>query len=120
MNDNSLLKLLADVEPKIQDIEENRIEVKALKDVLTTLNELVNGGNMSYDEILDFYDQDFIFKAIKIGNVDSDTLINKYKSSKYLLKNKDSKIKELPQYKESMNYIDSLYQYLYGWKDYHP
>lgn len=114
MNDNSLLKLLADVEPKIQDIEENRIEVKALKDVLTTLNELVNGGNMSYDEILDFYDQDFIFKAIKIGNVDSDTLINKYKSSKYLLKNKDSKIKELPQYKESMNYIDSLYQYLYG------
>ena len=114
MSDNSLAKLLYSIEPKIQNIEENRIELKALKDVYETILELTSEGEKSYDEILDFYDQEFIFRAIKIGNSNASELIDKYKSSRYLLKNKNPNLQELPQFKDAINYIQSLYQYLYG------
>lgn len=114
MSDNSLAKLLYSIEPKIQNIEENRIELKALKDVYETILELTSEGEKSYDEILDFYDEEFIFRAIKIGNSNASELIDKYKSSRYLLKNKNPNLQELPQFKDAINYIQSLYQYLYG------
>ncbi len=114
MNDNSLKKLLTVVEPKIRNIEEHRIECSSLKSVHETMQELVELGNSSYKEILDFYDQEFIFKAIKIGNSNSDILLDKYKSSKYLLKNNSDNLHELPQYKESISFMEQLYMYLCG------
>ena len=112
VNDNSLKNLLAVIEPKIQNIEEHRIECSSLKSVRDTMMELVELGNSSYKEILNFYDQEFIFKAIKIGNLNPDTLIDKYKSSKYLLSN--DKLEYLPQFKESLTFMEQLHEYLYG------
>ena len=114
MIDNSLDKLLEEVEPKIRNIEENRIEELSLKDVYETIQTLVELGGQSYNEIFDFYDQDFIFKAIKIGNSNANDLIDKYKSAKYLLKNDNQSFKELPQFKESVDFMEALYKYLYG------
>ena len=110
---NNLSKLLTFIEPKILDIEENRVENASLKKVSETMQELVEIGE-SYSELLDFYDQEFIFKAIKIGNSNADELINRYKTSKYLLKGKNQNLQELPQFKEALNYMSQLYQYLYG------
>ena len=114
MNNNSLAKLLYDIEPKIKNIENNRVELKYLKDVYDTFSELICNSEKSYDELLDFYDQDFIYKAIKIGNDNAFELIEKYKSTRYLLKNKDPMLQELPQFKEAINFIQFLHQYLYG------
>jgi len=114
VNDNSLKELLTVVEPKIRNIEEHRIECSSLKSVRETMDELIELGGKSYKEILNFYDQDFIFKAIKIGNSNSDMLIDKYKSSKYLLKNDNDNLQVLPQFQESVDYMDQLYKYLYG------
>lgn len=113
MIDNSLKRLLEQVEPKIQDIEKNRIEKNALESVHKTMDELMTLGE-NFNGILDFYDQDFIFKAIKIGNSNADFLIEKYQSSRYLLKNTDNCMLELPQFKDALNFMDSLYKYLYG------
>ena len=114
MIDNSLIKLLENIEPKIQNIEENRIELKELKAVRKTMNELIESAKDSYQNIIDFYDQDFIMRAIKIKNSDYKKLIDKYNSSRYLLKTDNSNLKELPQYQEALSFMDYLYQYLYG------
>ena len=114
MIDNSLAKLLENIEPKIRNIEENRVELKALKDVQRTMSELIECAKESFLEIIDFYDQDFIMRSIKINNSNYKELIEKYNSSKYLLKIDDSNIKELPQYQEALNFMDFLYEYLYG------
>ena len=106
MSDNSLKELLAVVEPKIRNIEENRVESTSLRSVHETMEELIEIGQNSYKEILDFYDQDFILKAIKIGNSNADMLIEKYKVSKYLLKSDNAKLQELPQFKESISYME--------------
>ena len=112
MDDNSLKKLLEFIEPKIQNIAEHRMECISLKSVRATMMDLVELGTKSYKEILNFYDQDFIFKAIKIGNSNSDMLIDKYKSAKYLLENDN--LQELPQFKEALNFMEQLEQYLLG------
>ena len=114
MIDNSLAKLLDNIEPKILNIEENRVELKSLKSVLRTMEELIEDAKDSYREILNFYDQDFIKRAIMINNSNYDKIIQKYDSSKYLLKTDDSKLKELPQYQEALTFMDDLYGYLYG------
>ena len=114
MNDNSLSKLLQEIEPKVHNIEDNRIEVKALRDVFNTMQELIELSKTSYNEIFHFYDQDFIIRAIKIGNQNYNELIRQYESAKYLLESNNSNLKELPQYKEALDYIDYLYQYLSG------
>ena len=113
MND-SLAKLLEYLEPKIKDIHENRVELKSLSDVYETISEIVNLGEKSYLDIIDYYDQEFVIKAIKISGDDITNRVNKYKTSRYLLKNQDSSLKELPQYKESINFMESLFRYLYG------
>ncbi len=114
MIDNSLAKLLNDIEPKIRNIEEARIELGALKDVSHTMEELIELGKESYSELINFYDQDFLFKTIKIGNSNANNLIEKYKTSKYLLKNRDPSFQELPQFKDAIIFMESLYKYLYG------
>lgn len=114
MIDDSLAKLLNDIEPKIRNIEEARIELGALKDVSHTMEELIELGKESYSELINFYDQDFLFKTIKIGNSNANNLIEKYKTSKYLLKNRDPSFQELPQFKDAIIFMESLYKYLYG------
>lgn len=113
MND-SLAKLLKYLEPRIENVHENRVELKSLSNVYETISEIVNLGEKSYLDIIDYYDQDFIIKAIKINGTDNDNRVNKYKTSRYLLKNQDSSLKELPQYKESISFMESLFKYLYG------
>lgn len=113
MIDNSLTKLLEDIEPKVQDIEENRVELKDLKSVQSTMEELIESAKESCQEIINFYDQDFIMRAIKIKNSNYNDVIKKYNSSKYLLKINDSKLKELPQYLDALDFMDFLYKYLY-------
>ena len=114
MIDNSLTKLLKEIEPKIRNIEENRLELKTLGDVHQTMEELMDLSKDSYEEILNFYDQDFIFRAIKIKNDNSKNLIEKYHSAKYLLQNKNPELKGLPQYQEALKFMDYLYKYLSG------
>ena len=109
---NSLAKLLAYIEPKIANIGENRVEIKALSEVLKTITEIVELGKKSYLEILDYYDQDFIIRCLKIYNETNDDLISKYKSCKYLLENQDNNMKELPQYQDAIKYMDFLINYL--------
>ena len=111
MND-SLTKLLKNIEPKISNIQNDRIELKSLKYVYETMTEIIELGEKSYLDILDYYDQDFIIKAIKIGNFEIEDSINKYKSSRYLLKNRNQSLQELPQYKQAVNFMDSLFKYL--------
>lgn len=111
MND-SLAKLLKNIEPKISNIQNDRIELKSLKYVYETMTELIELGEKSYLEILDYYDQDFIIKAIKIGNFEVEETIAKYKSSRYLLKNSVKELQELPQYKEAISFMESLFKYL--------
>ena len=77
MIDNSLAKLLDNIEPKILNIEENRIELKSLKSVQKTMDELIDNAKESYHEILNFYDQDFIKRAIMINHSNYDELIDK-------------------------------------------
>ena len=110
---NNLQKLLEVIEPKIHDIEENRIETSSLKKVNETMQELVEYGD-NYNGILDFYDQEFIMKAIKIGNSNSDELIDRYNVAKYLLKNKSQDLQDMPQFRESIDFMNQLYQYLDG------
>ena len=112
MND-SLAKLLAYIEPIILNIHDNRIEVKALKSVYDSIKELIELGKNSYLDILEYYDQDFIVKAIKIksSNVENNW-ISKYETSKYLLKNQNSNLKDLPQYKEAIQFMETLFTYL--------
>ena len=109
---NSLAKLLAYIEPKIANIGENRVEIKSLSEVLKTITEIVELGKKSYLEILDYYDQDFIIRCLKIYNEANDDLISKYKSCKYLLENQDNNMKELPQYQDAIKYMDFLINYL--------
>lgn len=111
MND-SLHKLLEYLEPKIENIQENRFEIKSLGNVYETIKEIVELGRKSPFEILDYYDQDFIIKAIKISNHDIERRVERYKTSRYLLINKNQNIRELPQYKEALNYLESLFEYL--------
>ena len=113
---NNLRKLLEVIEPKIQNIEENRVENAALKKVSETMKELVGIGS-SYKEVFAFYDQEFIFKAIKIGNSNADDLIKRYQSAKYLLQNDNEDLQEMPQFKEAINFMEELYQYLCGLKE---
>ncbi|MBQ8892214.1 MAG: hypothetical protein IJ068_05105 [Bacilli bacterium] len=110
---NNLRKLLEVIEPEIRNINENRVETEALRKVSETMKELVELG-VSSKKIFDFYDQEFIFKAIKIGNSNADDLINKYQSSKYLLQNDNEDLCELPQFKEALSFMGELYQYLCG------
>lgn len=119
MNDNSLAKLLAVLEPKIQNITENRVEKASLFDVSDTLNTLVELGRNSYKDILNYYDQEFIYRAIKIGKfeMDPDIIIEKYNTSRYLLNINDSNLKDLPQFKDSVDFMNGLYKYLYGLND---
>lgn len=117
MIDNSLAKLLDNIEPKILNIEENRIELKSLKSVQKTMDELIDDAKESYHEILNFYDQDFIKRAIMINHSNYDEIIQKYDSSKYLLNIEDPNLKELPQYQEALSFMDYLYKYLYGLKE---
>lgn len=109
---NSLAKLLAYIEPKIANIGENRVEIKSLSEVLKTITEIVELGKKSYLEILDYYDQDFIIRCLKIYSKANDNLISKYKSTKYLLENQDKNMKELPQYQEAIKYMEFLVNYL--------
>lgn len=117
MIDNSLAKLLDNIEPKILNIEENRIELKSLKSVQKTMDELIDNAKESYHEILNFYDQDFIKRAIMINHSNYDEIIQKYDSSKYLLNIVNPNLKELPQYQEALSFMDYLYKYLYGLKE---
>ena len=55
MND-SLTKLLAYIEPIILNIQDNRMEVKALKSVYESIKELIELGQNSYLDILEYYD----------------------------------------------------------------
>ena len=114
MIDNSLKRLLEEIEPKVRNIEDNRVELKALKGVYNTMQELIDASVSSYKDVFDFYDQDFIFRSIKIGNSNYKELIDKYNTAKYLLKTNDSTLQQLPQYQESLTYMDSLYKYLSG------
>ena len=111
MND-SLAKLLEYIDPKISNIQDNRIEFKSLTTVYQTLFEIVDLANDSCIDILDYYDQEFIIKTLKISNDDYFNNILNYNSSRYLLKNKDPNIKALPQYIEALKYIESLKKYL--------
>ena len=110
---DSLAKLLAYIDPIILNIHDNRIEVKALKSVYDSIKELIELGKNSYLDILEYYDQDFIVKAIKIksSNVENNW-ISKYETSKYLLKNQNSNLKDLPQYKEAIQFMETLFTYL--------
>ncbi len=110
--DNSLAKLLACVEPKIANIGMKRMEVKSLSEVYKTITEIVECGNRSYLEILDYYDQDFIIRSLKLNDKDADNLITKYKTTKYLLENQDKDLEELPQYKEATEFMEFLKTYL--------
>ena len=110
--DNSLAKLLAYIEPRIVDIGINRVEIKSLSEVLKTMNEIVELGKRSYLEVLDYYDQDFIIRSLKIHNKNSDEIIKKYQTTKYLLENQDESMQELPQYKEAIEYMDFIISYL--------
>ena len=109
---NSLAKLLAYIEPKIANIGDARIEVKSLSEVLKTILEIVELGRHSYLEILDYYDQDFIIRSLKLCGNNSDNLISKYKSTKYLLENQNKDIVELPQFKDATKFIENLINYL--------
>ena len=109
---DSLHKLLEYLEPKIENIQENRFEIKSLGNVYETIKEIVELGRKTPFEILDYYDQDFIIKAIKISNHDIERRVERYKTSRYLLINKNQNIRELPQYKEALNYLESLFEYL--------
>ena len=112
MND-SLTKLLAYIEPIILNIQDNRMEVKALKSVYESIKELIELGQNSYLDILEYYDQDFIIKTIKIKNSNVfNNWISKYETSKYLLKNQNANLKELPQYQEAIQFMETLYTYL--------
>ncbi len=111
MND-SLVKLLLYIEPKISDIQDIRIETKSLRDVQETLNELIDLGTNSYYDILNFYDQDFIIRTIKISQDATINNVDDYLSSSYLLKTNDINIKELPQYKKAITYMEKLFTYL--------
>ena len=113
MND-SLARLLEYIEPKISNIPNDRVEVKTLKDVYETIKEIVELGDNSYLNILDFYDQDFIIKTIKIGPDNIKNTIDNYESSKYLLKSPNQDLKELPQYKQAILYMETLFKYLYN------
>lgn len=111
MND-SLVKLLAYIEPKILDIQDKRKELLDLESSYKVLKEIIDLGENSYHDIINFYDQNFILNCIKTSN---DTYLNNldlYKSSKYLLKSNNQDLLELPQYKEAINYIEKLFTYL--------
>ena len=111
MND-SLVKLLAYIEPKILDIQDKRKELLDLESSYKVLKEIIDLGENSYQDIINFYDQNFILNCIKTSN---DTYLNNldlYKSSKYLLKSNNQNLLELPQYKEAINYIEKLFTYL--------
>lgn len=111
MND-SFAKLLAYIEPKILDIQDKRKELLDLESSYKILKEIIDLGENSYHDIINFYDQNFILNCIKISN---DTYLNNldlYKSSKYLLKSNNQDLLELPQYKEAINYIEKLFTYL--------
>ena len=111
MND-SLVKLLAYIEPKILDIQDKRKELLDLESSYKVLKEIIDLGENSYQDIINFYDQNFILNCIKTSN---DTYLNNldlYKSSKYLLKSNTQTLLELPQYKEAINYIEKLFTYL--------
>ena len=114
---DNLAKLLESIEPKIQDIQERRVELKSLEAVHNSMQELVELGQESYLGILDYSDQNFILKAIKIRGSDSEQMINKYQSSRYLLKSTDPNLRDLPQFKDSVSYMENLYKYLSGLND---
>lgn len=108
--DSSLTKLLNYVEPQIINIQDERHEEKSLKRVYESLKEIVDTQEKTYLNILEYYDQDFIMRTIKIS---SDlNMINNYKSSVYLLTNNNPEIKGLPQYKDSLLYMNNLFSYL--------
>ena len=111
MND-SLKKLLTYIEPKILNIQDKRVEILSLGDSYKTLKEIVDLGQNSYRDILEFYDQDFIIRCIKISNDNYINNLELYKSSKYLLKKNDSNLLELPQYKQAISYMERLFTYL--------
>ena len=95
------------------NIQDNRMEVKALKSVYESIKELIELGQNSYLDILEYYDQDFIIKTIKIKNSNvENNWISKYETSKYLLKNQNSNLKDLPQYKEAIQFMETLFTYL--------
>ena len=111
MND-SLKKLLTYIEPKILNIQDKRVEILSLGDSYKTLKEIVDLGQNSYRDILEFYDQEFIIRCIKICNDDYINNLDLYKSSKYLLRKNDSNLLELPQYKQAISYMERLFTYL--------
>ena len=72
MND-SLVKLLAYIEPKILDIQDKRKELLDLESSYKVLKEIIDLGENSYQDIINFYDQNFILNCIKTSN---DTYLN--------------------------------------------
>ena len=51
MIENSLAKLLDSIEPRILNIDDNRVELKALKDVQRTMEELIDNSKNSSELI---------------------------------------------------------------------
>ena len=111
MND-SLVKLFSYIEPKILDIQDKRIEIKYLEETYQTLKELISSSDISYHDVLNFYDQGFIIRCLKITNDKKINNPDKYKSCSYLLKNNNSNLIELPQYKEAIKYMKTILTYL--------
>ena len=107
MND-SLTKLLTYIEPKILDIQDKREEMLSLKNNYNILKDLIDSGEKSYYDVINFYDQDFIIECLdKLGNNSKDMFL----SSKYLLKNRNENLLELPQYKSAVIYMEKLFTY---------
>ena len=107
MND-SLTKLLTYIEPKILDIQDKREEMLSLKNNYNILKDLIDSGEKSYYDVINFYDQDFILECLdKLGNNSKDMFL----SSKYLLKNRNENLLELPQYKSAVIYMEKLFTY---------
>lgn len=107
MND-SLTKLLTYIEPKILDIQDKREEMLSLKNNYNILKDLIESGEKSYYDVINFYDQDFILECLdKLGNNSKDVFL----SSKYLLNNRNENLLELPQYKSAVIYMEKLFTY---------
>ncbi len=107
MND-SLTKLLTYIEPKILDIQDKREEMLSLKNNYNILKDLIESGEKSYYDVINFYDQDFILECLdKLGNNSKDMFL----SSKYLLNNRNENLLELPQYKSAVVYMEKLFTY---------
>ena len=106
-NSDSIRKLVAILEPLVEDLEEKKRMLSDCKTDLEGVSRLIAYTKDNIEMVGIYADQDIIINNLENLKISVDD----YKASCYLLKNESDSVKGLPQYTDAYNLISDIVEY---------